>query len=351
MLDRTAEEQAAAIGIVGVNLLFGMYYYQNLSPNGDSRFILDQLLDNVGRNRVEVDLCHFDGPGLCDLDDRVVGLHLVQARLADAVLFHGLDGYTGISNAQDVFYKKHVVVCKGHFRPVTRITVDINQCSRRQFLEEHPEVEEKNLLSVAELSAAPGTKSAIFEADGKLNVKDILERTDLLCSQGFTVLVSGHQYRHQTRQWISRYTRGCICYAMSVFSLYESFDESNYEGLDGGIMEGMGRLFAKGVQIYVYPRADVAGREITADTALGRTVPEEFHPSIQVDSYLRHFYLYLLERRAIVSLRGADRSLQGMNTRHIVPQLQRGERDWEKDVPPDVAAYIKEKRLFGYLAL
>merc|ERR1712070_274347 len=106
-----------------------------------------------------------------------------------------------------------------------------------------------------------------------------------------------------------------------------------------------------GVRLYVYPRADVAGREITADTALGRTSPKDFHAAIQIDSYLRHFYLFLLERRAIVSLRGTDRTLLDMNTRNIVPELQRGDGEWERDVPASVAAYIKQRRLFGYSSL
>jgi hypothetical protein len=57
MTDRENLQQQEALGIVGVNLLHGALYLSH-----DPRSMLDSLMDNLSRDRIEIDLVKFDGP-------------------------------------------------------------------------------------------------------------------------------------------------------------------------------------------------------------------------------------------------------------------------------------------------
>jgi len=44
------------------------------------------------------------------------------------------------------------------------------------------------------------------------------------------------------------------------------FDEAFYEGLEGGIMEAMGKLFADDTRMFIYPAINDADELVTLDT-------------------------------------------------------------------------------------
>ena len=82
MLDDTNLKQQEAIGILGVNLIYGTFHYYRTSEK-----LIDSLKDNIGRGRIEVDMIHFEGPYFEELDNRLMALRLVEAGLTSAVVF------------------------------------------------------------------------------------------------------------------------------------------------------------------------------------------------------------------------------------------------------------------------
>jgi hypothetical protein len=56
MLDKEAARQQEALGVMGVNLIYGAFYFHR-HPDG----LIHSLLDNLTLERVEVDMIHFDG--------------------------------------------------------------------------------------------------------------------------------------------------------------------------------------------------------------------------------------------------------------------------------------------------
>src|SRR6202048_2363683 len=56
MWDKDASLQQQALGIVGVNLVYGAQYYRS-----DPRKLIESLQDNLGIDRIEVDMLQFSG--------------------------------------------------------------------------------------------------------------------------------------------------------------------------------------------------------------------------------------------------------------------------------------------------
>src|ERR1700733_14252793 len=82
MWDKENVLQQEALGIIGTNLIYGAFYYRE----DPSRFV-QSLLDNLGADRIEVDMLQFVGPAFQHVDNRLISLQLVQNGLTNAVMF------------------------------------------------------------------------------------------------------------------------------------------------------------------------------------------------------------------------------------------------------------------------
>ena len=108
MLDNDNQLQQQAIGILGVNLIYACYHY-----NDDPDTLLRSLQDSL-QGRVSIDMVRLTGPDFEDLDNRLLSLKLVQYGLTDVAMF-GANGQN--VHASEFLYKKHVMVVRGSFPP------------------------------------------------------------------------------------------------------------------------------------------------------------------------------------------------------------------------------------------
>ena len=324
MFDTTNQQQQHALGILGVNLIYAMFYLKR-----DPYKLLDSLLEGVGRDRIEIDQCQLSGPYFDSHNPRLTALHLVTSGLTNAILF---DASGSIVNAGDIFYKKDVLVLRGRFRPVTRVAVDMRASAEAM-------IGKKRMVTLAEIS----TRQLINSNSGVDYHKDFLSRVDVLCSQGFHVLVTDYLRFFRLREYLHTYTRRTVTFCMSVFNVIDLFQEHFYEGMEGGILEAMGRLFSGNVTLLVYPRQnpkDPNRSLITADNIL--TTKTSFDPS------LHHLYAFLRETGKVIPVTGYEESILTIDTAHVLQDLQQGGSHWETVVPTAAVEMIKEKRLFGY---
>ena len=128
MVDKENILQQQALGIIGVNLVYGSFYY----INDQDRFI-KSLADNLGVDRIEVDMINFSGELFANVDNRLMSLKLVEYGLTNAVMFSPKGE---VLQPSAVLYKKAIVVERGSFRPVTNATNDMLDGAKRQFLKE-----------------------------------------------------------------------------------------------------------------------------------------------------------------------------------------------------------------------
>jgi len=120
-----------------------------------------------------------------------------------------------------------------------------------------------------------------------------------------------------------------------MINLKQIFDEDSYRGVEGGILEGFGKLFPDNTRMFIYPELNSAG-EI-----------REFS-TLKVQEHLRFLYRHLLENDFLTGLETSDKELFNIYSRDVLKQLKAGGTKWEKNVPPLVAEQIKEHGFFGY---
>src|SRR5712671_3184878 len=141
--DRENLQQQEALGIVGVNLVHGALYRHE-----QPKELIASLLDGLTTERLQVNTIEFSGPAFRNVDNRFMTLQLVQQGLAGASMFTA-DGE--VVQVSDVLPKKPILVERGSFHPITKVTIDMLECARSQFVQER-EVEGEELVELMEMT-------------------------------------------------------------------------------------------------------------------------------------------------------------------------------------------------------
>jgi hypothetical protein len=322
MLDRENVDQQEALGVIGVNLLYGALYLRQPER------LISSLPENLAPGRIQVDMIKFSGPAFESVDNRLMSLQLVSQGLTNAVMFKA-DGET--VQPAEVFYKKAILVERGSFRPVTYATNDMLDGARRMFLVQS-DCSEHDLVVLMEMTLEN------LLAEGQLNHADFLARVDILGALGRTVLISKFAEYYRLAGYLSRYTNRMVGLVMGVPSLMEIFDEKYYLNLEGGILEALGRMFKGNLKLFVYPVIDEStGQLVTAK-------------QLEVAPNLRALFQYLIGNRYIEEIADYAPKYLRIHPPEVLAKLQSGDKTWEQMVPPEVAQMIKTREFFGYRA-
>lgn len=311
--------QQETIGAMGVNLIYAAY---NLYEEPKS-FLLS-LYDGIDRTAIEVDLINFSGPDFDHIDNRLMSLQLIKNGFTDAVIF-GPEGKNLLP--AELLYKKNILAMRGSFRPVTRVNMDMIKKGYKQFIKSK-NVQKDDVVVLFEI-----TLNNLL-ADGTLDEQDFLDRADILCSIGQTVLISNYQEYYRLVDYFAGFTKKRIGLIMGIPSLQEIFDEKYYEHLTGGILEAMGRLFSKSLVIYAYP--------FRGETSVN-TVSD-----IVVNDLFKNIFDYLKQARRVRDIEDFDPDILSIWSREVLRKIRTGETGWEDSLPTYVDKIIKEKGLFGY---
>jgi len=319
MLDTENALQQEALGIVGVNLLYGAFMHH------DPIRLVESLLDNLSTQRIEIDMIEFSGIEYRHVDNRVMSLRLVQLGLTGAAMF----GPTGeVLQPSEVLYKRPVLVERGSFRPVTRVNIDMLRCARTQFRESLGEGQD-DVVELMEITMKN------LMASGAIDYRDFLARADVLAAAGKTVLISDYFEYYRLVSYFRRYTQKPVGITLGAGSLLELFDEKYYADLAGGVLESFGRLFKNDTRLYVYPLKDQKSGELA-------TVA-----NLQVAPHLQKLYGHLVDRGCILPLHGYDPECLGIFSRDVAKRIQAGDPSWESEVPPEIGEVIKRRGYFG----
>ena len=322
MLDESNADQQEALGVIGVNLLYGAFYYSQPEQ------LISSLQENLAPGRMQVDLIKFSGPSFAKIDNRLINLQLVSQGLTDAVMFTA-DGE--MVQPSEILHKKAILIERGSFRPVTYATNDMLEGARGQFLKESG-CSEENTVVLMEMTLEN------LLSEGQLNHADFLARVDILGALGRTVLISKFGEYYRLASYLSRYTNRMIGLVMGVPSLIEILDEKYYLNLEGGILEALGRMFKHGLKLYVYPVIDETTGAILSAT------------QVHVAPNLRALFQYLIDNRYIEEITDYRKDFLCIYPATVLAKLKAGDKSWEEMVPPEVAQIIKEREFFGYQA-
>ncbi|MCB1742392.1 MAG: TonB-dependent receptor [Gammaproteobacteria bacterium] len=322
MLDHENAAQQEALGILGVNLLYGACF---LSREPDT--LLESLLDGLSTTRIEIDMVEFSGIEFRRVDNRIMTLKLVQLGLTAAAMF-AADG--GVLQPSAVLRKRPVLIQRGRFRPVTHVNLDILEAAQSAF-ERQSGVAAGESLTLMEM-----TMQQLRSGERDIDLRDFIARAEVLEATGHTVMISDYFEYYRLAAYLWRYTHRPIGVAMGIPALRELLDEQFYAHLEGGILESFGRLFKGDLKLFVYPLLEPgSGELVTIDT-------------LEVPSALHHLFAHLRERGCLVPLEQYRAEHMHIFSPDVLGRIGNGDRSWEGMVPSGVAAAIKSRALFGY---
>ena len=315
-----AKAQQEALGIMGVNLIYGAYYKHN-----NPRSLIKYLYDHIDPHAIEIDTINFSGPLFENVDNRLLSLDLVKNGMTQAVMF-GPDGKNILPAA--VLYKKNILAIRGSFRPVTKVNEDMYEKSFKMISNDSDFNLEKT-ISIFEL-----TLSNLLSGQNDVNEQDFLDRAELLCSSGKTVMITNFQEYYKLSDYFSNYTTKKTVMTMGVDNLIKVFEDKYYSNLSGGILEAFGKLFKHNIEIYLYPL--IKGEKLINSS------------NLQVEDNMKNLYKYFKDNKKIRDIENFNKSLLNIYSWEVLDEIKNNSPGWEEKLPEAISKLIKEKKLFGY---
>lgn len=135
------------------------------------------------------------------------------------------------------------------------------------------------------------------------------------------------------KRFIRRYNPHFMALVVGASHLNKLFTEEHYSNLQGGLLEGLGKLLEQKTKLYIYPHK-------TPNLCL---TAKSFFPS----PHLRHIYAHFIENKQIVDISGCDETGDYLHSADVMKMIESGDSKWEQLVPPSARDLIKSKKLFG----
>lgn len=315
-----ARLQQETLGILGVNLIYGAFYKYH-----KPRKLLKYLYDHIDKDTLEIDMINFSGPNFKNVDNRLMSLQLIRNGMTDAVMF-GPDGNNLLPAA--ILYKKNILALRGSFRPVTKVNMDMFQKSYDIFVREQTVKLEKTIV-IFEITLSN------LKASGEIDEQDFMDRAELLCSLGHTVMISKFQEYFKLVEYFHNYTKERIGLTMGVNNLVDIFDEKYYRHLSGGILEAFGKLFFKDLKVYLYPMKNAeTGQVMTSN-------------NVKVHPRMKELYKFFKYNGKVMDIIDYDPEIMHIFSREVLKRITHDEDGWEEMLPEGIAEMIKSKDLFS----
>ena len=319
LLDNNTSLQQQAIGILGVNMVYAAYrYYQ------DYRDFLASLVDNI-RDRVRIDMVRLEGPKFERLDNRLLALELVRQKITQLSI---IDGKGRPVHASELFYKRHLLVVRGSYRPATLVNMDMLQASAQQFKQE-ADVEPGRAMVLAEI-----VLNHLHQEQGQIDTEDYLDRMEQLKSFSQMVIISNCEQYTDLVHYLLGYRIARLGLVIGARPLLNLLNQKYQQDKTGRLLSALGELFTGPVRMYVYP----AQKEGTGELMQAHNLP--------LPKGIEHLYQHLFDHRQIVNVEGFNPDILHIYSMEVIRMIQADEPGWEQYVPEKLAAFIRERQLF-----
>ncbi len=316
MLDSSNALQQDAVGMAGVNLIYGARYLWDKPDE-----LLATLMEGLNPERMEIDMIEFSGAAFAQVDNRIMSLRLVQLGYTGAAMF-AANGQ--VLQAGEHLRKQSVVVHRGRFRPLTHVNLDVLHCAEQKFCEDHPETTPMPLMEIT---------MHHLSADGDVCLEDFISRVDVLAATGHAVLISDFLEFDALAQYLRDCSVAKIALAIGMDTAKELFEDVT-ETACGGLLETMGRLIGSDLSLYVYPMLLEESGEVHTVRDL---------PLSQNSSRLMS---YLLGVGAVQALENYNPDVLHIHSPHVLKYIAANDERWMEMVPSGAVEIIQERGLF-----
>jgi hypothetical protein len=295
LLDPSNPLQQEAIGILGVNLIYAVYYQLETKES-----FFENIAQDVEK-RVEIDYAEVRGAAFEGWDQYAILAQLVRAGLAEAVYFPCSGPPVP---PMEVLHKKPTVLAPGSFDHEDPAHAAIHIQLLAAGIEQlRGELDEKDPAPVGFFCFSA---MSLRDADAPASISDLLERIDALHKHCGDVLLFRERELYCMTALVNRYTKEPIRFVVGL-SLLIRIWEYRYNTLPGNFLEALSRLLPQNVRIYAYPMGSKdlqqAVQSISATRwqwteTNGWVSARQLHPPPP----LNHLYDYVLASNFLVPL-------------------------------------------------
>jgi len=297
LLDKTNLLQQQALGVLGVNLIHGAFYERS-SLEG----MLRSLMDSLSLARVEIDLAELRGPEFEDIDAESLSLTLLRLRLCRGVAF---DASNQPVTTSELLHNRAVVLQRGSFQFQKEKFQQMMRESEAALTRTIPNLEKPpvGLFEISINSARP---------DDTPDDQELRRRVASLTQAGYPVLLSNFVESFRLTEYLRRYTAESIRFTVGAGTLVQVLRDTFYTNVEGGLLEGLGKLLGQGVKVYVFPMTAQdfqkqlnlysSGQEFCAVPSEGLVTGN----NIVLYGPVRHLYSYLLESGNVIPIPAAQ---------------------------------------------
>ena len=289
--DRTAQLQQHAIGVLGVNLIYAAFHQRSVRAD-----FLAGLFDELSGARIEIDVIELHGPAFANEDSSAWCLALLDREMAHAIVF---DARGHVVEPASVLRKRPLLIMRGSFSHPERFDPGLfksaNQCLHAEGVPLEHEPVALFELTIHHISRVePLAPADMLQTIRQLTGQDAVIVTNF----AETYLLSHYLQRHSTQP---------IRMIMGSATLANTLHEAFYKRLPGTLLEGLGRLLATNVKLYVAPMPRDAFRAAIADESGAIAIRDSAQSIVTLDDLVPaapnlHLFEYLRASGRIVGV-------------------------------------------------
>lgn len=246
LLDTDAALQQNVLGIIGVNLVYAAYFY-----NQDPKTMIESLADNLTIGSVEIDLISVKGPAFKGINNILLNLYLIVKDFSSAAIF---DASGNPVLPKDLLYKKDIMILRTKYAQKSLPNFSMLNKAVDQF-KRTENVKEENLSVLIEvlLSNVLTPEAASPEID----LHAIAARAEEMCKTGNTVIVSNFARHNKLAKYLDRCKPKSVGISTNINNLKFVFNSSNFgENYTSMLLSYVSDMFSKNVKLFAYPFLD-----------------------------------------------------------------------------------------------
>lgn len=259
MLDKYRLQQQETLGILGVNLIAAAF--RSVKSQGD---LIPALIENIKDGQIAIDLIRCVGPDLAHFNNQLLNIELVRKGLAEATLF---DPEGEIVSVSETIYGRPVLIERAGFKSTVESHKPLIERGLEQFA---TDFKTSKPLVLLELTMRPPETGKATDDEG------FYDRVKQLAGLKRHILVSNFTLFYKMKRFLRVSTQEPVALLLRASHLPGLFDEKYYKDLEGGLLEGLGKLLDDNnrTKIYVFPSKK--GKEVLSSVSF--QPPEKIAP-------------------------------------------------------------------------
>jgi hypothetical protein len=235
----TAILQQQALGVLGVNLLHGAIY-QRASPDE----LLGALMDNLSISDLEVDVVEARGPALASFGDaKGMAVAILERGISNAVLFNERGE---MDQPSSVVRKRGIVLLRSSLERENPELESMLAAGCSMLKAEAPELEHPP-LPVLEFSL-----NSVLGSEHRDRAWTVEHARAAIKPDRATMLTRWAE-TYEISSYLRRYSSEPLRLLTGLDTVVQVLRHHFYQRIDGGVLEGLGRLLARNVRVYVFP--------------------------------------------------------------------------------------------------